>query len=118
MLKHSSVRIERHAAPWNDDAGRGLRHALEPLSDQRGPMYEAPDYDSTQPWPYKDERDNDIAAKSRVISALSIMDTKQMSRNLGIHEQRLKHLHAAYAAAIIKRLKSLHLPDFGKKRQR
>ena len=79
------------------------------------PMYEAPDYDSTQPWPYKDERDNDIAAKSRVISALSIMDTKQMSRNLGIHEQRLKHLHAAYAAAIIKRLKSLHLPDFGKK---
>ena len=80
------------------------------------PMYEAPDYDSTQPWPYKDERDNDIAAKSRVISALSIMDTKQMSRNLGIHEQRLKHLHAAYAAAIIKRLKSLHLPDFGKKR--
>ena len=37
MLKHSSVRIERHAAPWNDDAGRGLRHALEPLSDQRGP---------------------------------------------------------------------------------
>ena len=79
------------------------------------PMYEAPDYDSVQPWPYKDERDNDIAAKSRVISALSIMDTKQMSRNLGIHEQRLKHLHAAYAAAIIKRLKSLHLPDFGKK---
>ena len=79
------------------------------------PMYEAPDYDSTQPWPYKDERDNDIAAKSGVISALSIMDTKQMSRNLGIHEQRLKHLHAAYAAAIIKRLKSLHLPDFGKK---
>ena len=79
------------------------------------PMYEAPDYDSAQPWPYKDERDNDIAAKSRVISALSIMDTKQMSRNLGIHEQRLKHLHAAYAAAIIKRLKSLHLPDFGKK---
>ena len=79
------------------------------------PMYEAPDYDSIQPWPYKDERDNDIAAKSRVISALSIMDTKQMSRNLGIHEQRLKHLHAAYAAAIIKRLKSLHLPDFGKK---
>ena len=79
------------------------------------PMYEAPDYDSVQPWLYKDERDNDIAAKSRVISALSIMDTKQMSRNLGIHEQRLKHLHAAYAAAIIKRLKSLHLPDFGKK---
>ena len=79
------------------------------------PMYEAPDYDSVQPWPYKDERNNDIAAKSRVISALSIMDTKQMSRNLGIHEQRLKHLHAAYAAAIIKRLKSLHLPDFGKK---
>ena len=79
------------------------------------PMYEAPDYDSVQPWPYKDERDNDIAAKSGVISALSIMDTKQMSRNLGIHEQRLKHLHAAYAAAIIKRLKSLHLPDFGKK---
>ena len=79
------------------------------------PMYEAPDYTSDQPWPYKDERDNDIAAKSRVISALSIMDTKQMSRNLGIHEQRLKHLHAAYAAAIIKRLKSLHLPDFGKK---
>ena len=79
------------------------------------PMYEAPDYDSTQPWLYKDERDNDIAAKSGVISALSIMDTKQMSRNLGIHEQRLKHLHAAYAAAIIKRLKSLHLPDFGKK---
>ena len=79
------------------------------------PMYEAPDYDSVQPWLYKDERDNDIAAKSGVISALSIMDTKQMSRNLGIHEQRLKHLHAAYAAAIIKRLKSLHLPDFGKK---
>ena len=79
------------------------------------PMYEAPDYDSVQPWPYKDERDNDIAAKSGVISALSIVDTKQMSRNLGIHEQRLKHLHAAYAAAIIKRLKSLHLPDFGKK---
>ena len=79
------------------------------------PMYEAPDYDSVQPLPYKDERNNDIAAKSRVISALSIMDTKQMSRNLGIHEQRLKHLHAAYAAAIIKRLKSLHLPDFGKK---
>ena len=79
------------------------------------PMYEAPDYDSTQPSPYKHERDNDIAAKSGVISALSIMDTKQMSRNLGIHEQRLKHLHAAYAAAIIKRLKSLHLPDFGKK---
>ena len=79
------------------------------------PMYEAPDYTSDQPWPYKNERDNDIAAKSRVISALSIMDTKQMSRNLGIHEQRLKHLHAAYAAAIIKRLKSLHLPDFGKK---
>ncbi len=79
------------------------------------PMYEAPDYDSVQPWPYENERDNDIAAKSRVISALSIMDTKQMSRNLGIHEQRLKHLHAAYAAAIIKRLKSLHLPDFGKK---
>ena len=79
------------------------------------PMYEAPDYDSVQPWPYKDERNNDIAAKSGVISALSIMDTKQMSRNLGIHEQRLKHLHAAYAAAIIKRLKSLHLPDFGKK---
>ena len=63
------------------------------------PMYEAPDYDSVQPWLYKDERDNDIAAKSGVISALSIMDTKQMSRNLGIHEQRLKHLHAAYAAA-------------------
>ncbi len=79
------------------------------------PMYEAPDYDSIQPWPYKDERDNDIVAKSGVISALSIVDTKQMSRNLGIHEQRLKHLHAAYAAAIIKRLKSLHLPDFGKK---
>ena len=79
------------------------------------PMYEAPDYDSVQPWLYKDERDNDIAAKSGVISALSIMDTKQMSRNLDIHEQRLKHLHAAYAAAIIKRLKSLHLPDFGKK---
>ena len=79
------------------------------------PMYEAPDYDSVQPWPYKDERNNDIAAKSGVISALSIMDTKQMSRNLDIHEQRLKHLHAAYAAAIIKRLKSLHLPDFGKK---
>ncbi|HJI14691.1 MAG TPA: hypothetical protein OIL82_06785 [Akkermansia muciniphila] len=79
------------------------------------PMYEAPDYDSVQPWPYENERDNDIAAKSRVISALSIMDTKQMSLNLGIHEQRLKHLHAAYAAAIIKRLKSLHLPDFGKK---
>ena len=79
------------------------------------PMYEAPDYDSVQPWPYKDERNNDIAAKSRVISALSIMDTKQMSHNLGIHEQRLKHLHAAYAAAIIKRLKSLHIPDFGKK---
>ena len=79
------------------------------------PMYEAPDYDNVQPWPYKDERNNDIAAKSRVISALSIMDTKQMSRNLGIHEQRLKHLHAAYAAAIIKRLKSLHLPAFGKK---
>ena len=79
------------------------------------PMYEAPDYDNVQPWPYKDERDNDIAAKSGVISALSIMDTKQMSRNLGIHEQRLKHFHAAYAAAIIKRLKSLHLPDFGKK---
>ena len=79
------------------------------------PMYEAPDYDNVQPWPYKDERDNDIAAKSGVISALSIVDTKQMSRNLGIHEQRLKHFHAAYAAAIIKRLKSLHLPDFGKK---
>ena len=79
------------------------------------PMYEAPDYDSIQPWPYKDERDNDIVAKSGVISTLSIVDTKQMSRNLGIHEQRLKHLHAAYAAAIIKRLKSLHLPDFGKK---
>ena len=28
------------------------------------PMYEAPDYDSVQPWPYKDERNNDIAAKS------------------------------------------------------
>ena len=79
------------------------------------PMYEAPDYDNVQPWPYKDERDNDIAAKSGVISALSIVDTKQMSRNLGSHEQRLKHFHAAYAAAIIKRLKSLHLPDFGKK---
>ena len=51
--------------------------------------------------------------ESGVISALSIMDTKQMSRNLGIHEQRLKHFHAAYAAAIIKRLKSLHLPVQG-----
>ena len=27
----------QHEAPWNDDAGRGLRHALEPLSDQRSP---------------------------------------------------------------------------------
>ena len=104
--------MRRHGTMTREEACDML-WSLYPIGG--APMYEAPDYDSVQPWPYKDERNNDIAAKSRVISALSIMDTKQMSRNLGIHEQRLKHLHAAYAAAIIKRLKSLHLPDFGKK---
>ncbi|KAA3386403.1 hypothetical protein [Akkermansia muciniphila] len=104
--------MRRHGTMTREEACDML-WSLYPIGG--APMYEAPDYDSVQPWPYKDERNNDIAAKSGVISALSIMDTKQMSRNLDIHEQRLKHLHAAYAAAIIKRLKSLHLPDFGKK---
>lgn len=80
------------------------------------PLYESPDYTSDQLWPYQDERNNDIAAKSRVISALSAMDTKQVSRTLGIHEKQLKQLNAAYAANIIKKLKSLHIPDFEKKR--
>lgn len=80
------------------------------------PLYKSPDYTNDQLWPYKDERNNDIAAKSRVVSALSAMDTKQVSQTLRIHEKYLKQLNATYAANIINKLKSLHIPDFEKKR--
>lgn len=80
------------------------------------PLYKSPDYTSDQLWPYKDEQNNDISAKSRVISALSAMDIKQVSRILRIHEKYLKQLNATYAANVINKLKSLHIPDFEKKR--
>lgn len=80
------------------------------------PLYESPDYMSDQLWPYKDEQNNDIVAKSGVISTLSAIEVKQIFRTLGIHEKHLKQLNATYVANIIKKLKSLYIPDFEKKR--
>ena len=42
------------------------------------PMYEAPDYTSDQPWPYKNEKNNDIYSKARISTAISLMDINQL----------------------------------------
>ena len=51
--------MRRHGTMTREEACDML-WSLYPIGG--APMYEAPDYDSVQPWPYKDERNNDIAA--------------------------------------------------------
>lgn len=69
------------------------------------PMYEAPDYDSVQPWPYKNEKNNDIYSKARISTAISLMDINQLSTTLKISKRKLIHFNISLLSGIIKKIK-------------
>ena len=78
------------------------------------PMYEAPDYDSVQPWPYKNEKNNDIYSKARISTAISLMDINQLSTTLKISKRKLIHFNISLLSGIIKKIKKMHIKDFHK----
>ena len=69
------------------------------------PMYEAPDYTSDQPWPYKNEKNNDIYSKARISTAISLMDINQLSTTLKISKRKLIHFNISLLSGIIKKIK-------------
>ena len=69
------------------------------------PMYEAPDYTSDQPWPYKNEKNNDIYSKARISTAISLMDINQISTTLKISKRKLIHFNISLLSGIIKKIK-------------
>ena len=78
------------------------------------PMYEAPDYTSDQPWPYKNEKNNDIYSKARISTAISLMDINQISTTLKISKRKLIHFNISLLSGIIKKIKKMHIKDFHK----
>ena len=78
------------------------------------PMYEAPDYTSDQPWPYKNEKNNDIYSKARISTAISLMDINQLSTTLKISKRKLIHFNISLLSGIIKKIKKMHIKDFHK----
>ncbi|WP_288927594.1 hypothetical protein [uncultured Akkermansia sp.] len=78
------------------------------------PMYEAPDYTSDQPWPYKNEKNNDIYSKTRISTAISLMDINQLSTTLKISKRKLIHFNISLLSGIIKKIKKMHIKDFHK----
>ena len=65
------------------------------------PMYEAPDYTSDQPWPYKNEKNNDIYSN-------------QLSTTLKISKRKLIHFNISLLSSIIKKIKKMHIKNFHK----
>lgn len=71
-------------------------------------MYEAPDYTSAQPWPYKNEKNNDIYSKARISTAISLMDINPLSATLKISKRKLIHFNISLLSGIIKKIKNAY----------